>query len=132
MPDRHGFVPGSAAAAGNRHDLIPAREAPARLRVPPGVPAGGTRAADGARDGRGFRADLEALGFRPDIPRDPRSKHRPEGRRAVPGRRVAERAHAHLGCAFRGVRARWGRLAASFEAFLAAVAAHRIIARVGL
>ena len=89
-------------------------------------------AADGAHDDRGFRKDFEAFGFRPDIPRNPRNGDRPEGRRrAVPGRWVVERAHAHLGRAFRGVHTRWGRLAASFEAFPAA-AAHRIIARAGL
>ncbi len=43
-----------------------------------------------------------------------------------PDRRVAERAHAHLG-AFRAVRTRWCRLLRSYEAFLATAAAHRIV-----
>lgn len=129
--DRGGFVLAFAVAAGNRHDLPPAREALAALRVPPGA-ALGVFAADGAHDGRGFRADLEAMGFRPDIARNPRSGPRTERRRFVPGRWVVERAHAHLGCAFRGVRTRWGRLARSFEAFLAIAAAHRIAARAAL
>ncbi len=91
----------------------------------------GVFAADGAFDGRGSRADPAALGFAPHIARNPRSKHRPKERRRVPGRWVVERAHAHLR-AFRGIRTRWGRLAASFEAFLAAAAAHRVIVRAGL
>jgi transposase len=130
--DRNGFVLAFAAAAGNRHDLPPAREALARLRVPAGARPG-VFAGDGAFDDRGFRADLEALGFRPDIARNPRGGPRPEAPRpSVPGRRwVVERAHAHLR-AFRGIRTRWGRLLGSFEAFLAIAAAHRIIARAGL
>ncbi len=119
-------------AAGNRHDLVPAREALARLRVPPDAAPGGVFAGDGAFDDRGLRADLEAMGFRPDIAPNPRGTGRPGRRGPVPGRWVVERAHAHLRCAFRGVRTRRGRLARSFEAFLATAAAHRVIARARL
>lgn len=119
-------------AAGNRHDLPPAREALAALRVPADAGPGGVFAADGAFDDASFRADVAALGFAPDIARNPRGGPRPGAPRpSVPGRWVVERAHAHLR-AFRGIRTRWGRLAASFEAFLAAAAAHRIVARAGL
>jgi hypothetical protein len=93
---------------------------------------GGVLAADGAFDDRGFRADLAALGFAPDIAPNPRGTGRPGRRGPVPGRWVVERAHAHLGCAFRGIRVRWCRLLRSFEAFLATAAAHRVIARAGL
>jgi hypothetical protein len=85
--DRNGFVLAFAAAAGNRHDLPPAREALARLRVPAGARPG-VFAGDGAFDDRGFRADLEAMGSRPDIAPNPWGTGRPGRRGPVPGRWV--------------------------------------------
>ena len=75
----------------------------AALRVPAGARLG-VFAADGAAfDDIAFRAGIAALGFAPDIPRNPRKTGRPRHRGFVPGRRVVERAHGHLG-AFRSVR----------------------------
>ncbi len=124
-----------AVAGGDRHDLPPAREALARLRVPPDARPG-VFAADGAFDDAAFRAavaalGVAALGVAADIPRNPRETGRPKHRGFVPGRRVAERAHAHLG-AFRAVRARWSRLLDGYQAFLATAAAHRIVRLAGL
>ena len=98
------------------------------------MPAGarpGVFAADGAFDDTAFRAGVAALGFTPDIPRNPRKTGRPKHRGFVPGRWVVERAHAHLG-AFRSVRTRWCCLLDSYKAFLATAAAHLIIRRAGL
>ena len=47
-------------------------------------------AADGAFDDTAFRASVAALGFTPDIPRNPRRTGRPKHRGFVPGRWVAE------------------------------------------
>ena len=93
-------------------------------------------AADAAFDSAAFRASIPALSFVPDIPLNPRRSGcvRPRGPRhvrLVPGRWVVERTHAHLGT-FRGVRTRWCRLVDSYEAFLAAAAAHLIIRQVRL
>lgn len=87
-------------------------------------------AADGAFDDTAFRAGVAALGFAPDIPRNPRKTGRPKHRGFVAGCRIVERAHAHLGD-FRSVRIRWCRLSDSYRAFLATAAAHRIIRRAG-
>jgi hypothetical protein len=115
---------------GDRHDLPPAREALAGLRVPrdarPGV-----FAADGAFDDTTFRAAVAALGSTADIPRNPRKTGRPKHRGFVPGQWVIERTHAHPG-AFRAIRIRWCRLLQSCQAFLAAAAAHRIVRQAGL
>ena len=116
--------------SGDRHDLPPAREAMAALRVPTGA-CPGVFAADGAFDDTAFRTGITALGFAPDIPRNPRKTGRPKHRGFVPGRWVVERTHAHLG-AFRAIRIRWCRLLHSYEAFLATAAAHRIIKQAGL
>lgn len=97
----------------------------ADLRVPVGAQPG-LFAADGAFDDRTFRAGIEALGFEPDIPRNPRKTGAPKNRGFVPGRWVVERTHAHLGV-FRGIRTRWSRKLDSFEAFLAVAAGHYII-----
>jgi transposase len=123
--DRGGLVLALAVAGGDRHDLPPAREALARLRVPPDARPG-VFAADGAFDDAAFRAAVAALGFTADIPRNPRKTGRPKERRFVPGRWVVERTHAHLG-GFRAVRTRWCRLLQSYRAFLATAAAHRIV-----
>lgn len=98
------------------------------------MPAGarpGVFAADGAFDDGAFRSGVAALGFTPDIPRNPRKTGRPRHLGFVPGRWVVERTHAHLG-AFRSVRIRWCRLLDSYQAFLAAAAAHLIVRRAGL
>ena len=116
--------------SGDRHDLPPAREAMAALRVPTSA-CPGVFAADGAFDDTAFRTGITALGFTPDIPRNPRKTGRPKHRGFVPGRWVVERTHAHLG-AFRAIRIRWCRLLHSYEAFLATAAAHRIIKQAGL
>lgn len=91
----------------------------------------GVFAADGAFGDTAFRAGIAALGFAPDIPRNPRKAGRPKHRGFVPGRWVVERTHAHLG-AFRAIRIRWCRLLRSYEAFLATAAVHRIIKQAGL
>lgn len=91
----------------------------------------GVFAADGAFDDTAFRGGVAALGFTPDIPRNPRKTGRPKHRGFVPGRWVVERTHAHLG-AFRAIRVRRGRLLHSYEAFLATAAAHRIVKQAGL
>ena len=128
--DRGGLVLSFAVAAGDRHDLPPAREALAALRVPAGARPG-VFAADGAFDDAAFRAGVAALGFAPDIPRNPRKTGRPKHRGFVPGGWVVERAHAHLG-AFRAIRSRWCRLLDSCRAFLATAAAYRVIKQAGL
>jgi transposase len=112
-------------AGGDRHDPPPARGALATLRVPAG-PRPGVFAAYSAFDDAAFRAGIAALGFAPDIPRNPRKTGRPKHRDSVPRRWVVERAHADLG-AFRAVRIRWCRLLDSHQAFLATAAAHRLI-----
>ncbi len=91
----------------------------------------GTFAADGAFDAADFRTHVAALGFTPDIARNPRKTGRPKHRGFIPGRWVVERTHAHLGT-FRAIRTRWCRLAQSYEAFLATAAAHRIVKQTGL
>jgi hypothetical protein len=128
--DRGGLVLSFAVAGGDRHDLPPAREALAALRVP-GDARPGVFAADGAFDDTAFRSGVVALGFAPDIPRNPRRTGRPKHRGFVPGRWVVERAHAHLGT-FRSVRIRWCRRLDSYRAFLATAAAHRTIKQAGL
>ena len=128
--DRGGLVLSFAVAGGDRHDLPPAREALAASRVPTNARPG-VFAADGAFDDTAFRGGIAALGFAPDIPRNPRKTGRPKRRGFVPGRWVVERAHAHLG-AFRSVRIRWCRLLDSYRAFLATAAAHLIVRRAGL
>jgi hypothetical protein len=95
------------------------------LHVPLGTTPG-LFAADGAFDDRAFRAGIKALGFIPDIPRNPRKTGGPKHRGFVPGRGVVERTHAHLGV-FRSIRTRWSRRLDSFEAFLATAAAHYIV-----
>jgi putative transposase len=128
--DRGGLVLSFAVAGGDRHDLPPAREALAALRVP-GDARPGVFAADGAFDDTAFRSGVVALGFAPDIPRNPRRTGRPKHRGFVPGRWAVERAHAHLGT-FRSVRIRWCRRLDSYRAFLAtAAAAHRTIKQAG-
>ena len=89
--DRGGLVLAFAVAGGDRHDLPPAREALAALRVPAGARPG-VFAADGAFDDTAFRAGVAALGFTPDIPRNPRKTGRPKHRGFVPGRWIVERA----------------------------------------
>lgn len=68
----------------------------------------GTFAADGAFDDRSFRTGIESIGFKPDVPRNPRKTGGPGHKSFVPGRWVVERTHAHLGT-FRGIRIRWSR-----------------------
>jgi hypothetical protein len=88
--DRGGLVLSFAVAGGDRHDLPPAREALAALRVP-GDARPGVFAADGAFDDTAFRSGVVALGFAPDIPRNPRRTGRPKRRGFVPGRWAVER-----------------------------------------
>lgn len=95
------------------------------MRVPDDARRG-VFAADGAFDDTAFRAGIAALGFAPDIPRNPRKTGRPKHRGFVPGRWVVERTHAHLG-AFRAVRTRWCRLLNSYQAFLAIAATHYLV-----
>ena len=68
--ERTGLVLAFALAGGERHALPPAREALERLHVPADA-CPGTFAADGAFDDRALRATVEALGFAPDIPKEP-------------------------------------------------------------
>jgi hypothetical protein len=90
--DRGGLALSFAVAGGDRHDLPPAREALAILRVPADARPG-VFAADGAFDDAAFRAGFTALGFTAlgftalgftaDIPRNPRKTGRPKERRFV-------------------------------------------------
>jgi putative transposase len=81
--DRGGPV--LAVAGGDRRDPPPAREALTVLRVPSDARPG-VFAANGASDDTLLRAGVAALGFTPDVPRNPRRTGRPKHRGFVPGR----------------------------------------------
>ena len=111
-----------AVESGDCHDLPSAWQALADLHVPEDAHAG-VFAADGAFDDRAFCTAIEALGFTPDIPSNPRKTGTPKFLGFLPGLGIVDRTHAQLG-AFRAIRTRWSRRLDSFHAILATAAAH--------